>query len=165
MTRLWTKVSRHTLFWPAVVLVALVVANVIYRPSFVSIELRNGHQYGSLVDILRLSAPHMLVALGMTFVIATGGIDLSVGSVVAISGAIACLHISQQNDQNSVGGVFAALALGLAKFDKRRHRNIRGYRQSKFERDILDLRGWMGCVKPFVERDSRAYCCARAACR
>ncbi len=113
MTPLWTKVSRHTLFWPAVVLVALVVANVIYRPSFVSIELRNGHLYGSLVDILRLSAPHMLVALGMTFVIATGGIDLSVGSVVAISGAIACLHISQQNDQNSVGGVFTALALGL----------------------------------------------------
>ncbi len=114
MTPLWTKVSRHTLFWPAMVLVALVVANVLYRPSFVSIELRDGHLYGSLIDILRLSAPHMLVALGMTFVIATGGIDLSVGSVVAISGAIACLHISEQNDQNSVGAVFTALALGLA---------------------------------------------------
>ena len=33
----------------------------------------------------------MLVALGMTLVIATGGIDLSVGAVVAISGAVACL--------------------------------------------------------------------------
>jgi len=62
---------------------------------------------------VRLSAPHMLVALGMTFVIATGGIDLSVGSVVAISGAVACLHISQQGDQNGLGGVLVALLLGL----------------------------------------------------
>ena len=108
-----TSFTKHRLFWPVVVLAALLLANVVYRPSFVSIELREGHLYGSLVDIVRLSAPHMLVALGMTFVIATGGIDLSVGSVVAISGAIACLHISEQSDQNGVGGVLVAVALGL----------------------------------------------------
>jgi ribose/xylose/arabinose/galactoside ABC-type transport system permease subunit len=108
-----TAFSRHRLFWPVVVLLALLLANVVYRPSFVGIELRDGHLYGSLIDIVRLSAPHMLVALGMTFVIATGGIDLSVGSVVAISGAIACLHISQQGDQNGLGGVAVAIALGL----------------------------------------------------
>jgi ribose/xylose/arabinose/galactoside ABC-type transport system permease subunit len=113
MTSYGNRMLRHPLFWPVLVLVLLVLANVAYRPSFVSIELRDGHLYGSLVDIVRLSAPHMLVALGMTFVIATGGIDLSVGSVVAISGAIACLHISQQGDQNGLGGVFVALALGL----------------------------------------------------
>src|SRR4029453_804406 len=108
-----TTLSRHRLFWPVVVLLALLLANVVYRPSFVAVELRDGHLYGSLVDIVRLSAPHMLVALGMTFVIATGGIDLSVGSVVAISGAVACLHISQQGDQNGLGGVLVALLLGL----------------------------------------------------
>ena len=57
--------------------------------------MKDGHLYGSLIDILRFGAPLMLVALGMTLVIATGGIDLSVGSVVAISGALACLLISQ----------------------------------------------------------------------
>ena len=50
--------------------------------------MKDGHLYGSLIDILRFGAPLMLVALGMTLVIATGGIDLSVGSVVAISGAL-----------------------------------------------------------------------------
>ena len=106
--------SQHELFWPIVVLVLLLLANVVYRPSFVSIELREGHLYGSLIDIVRLSAPLMLVALGMTLIIATGGIDLSVGSVVAIAGAIACLQISKQGDQNSVTGVLVALAMGLA---------------------------------------------------
>ena len=43
----------------------------------------------------------------MTLVIATGGIDLSVGAVVAIAGALACLHISDAADQDSVGGVLA----------------------------------------------------------
>jgi len=109
----WKALAAHRLFWPVAVLLALLVANVIYRPSFLSIELLQGHLYGSLIDIVRLSAPLILVALGMTLVIATGGIDLSVGSVVAICGAIACLRISQQSDQNSVGGVLSALAVAM----------------------------------------------------
>ena len=46
----------------------------------------------------------------MTMVIATGGIDLSVGSVVAISGAMACYLISDGTRH----GVAVALALSLA---------------------------------------------------
>ncbi|MFB9235667.1 ABC transporter permease [Plantactinospora siamensis] len=106
-------VTAHRLFWPVVVLVALVVANTIYRPGFLSIQVRQGHLYGSLIDIIRLSAPLILVALGMTLVISTGGIDLSVGSVCAISGAIACLYISKQPDQNGMAGVLTALALAF----------------------------------------------------
>ena len=44
------------------------------------------------IDILRNSAPLMLVALGMTLVIATRGIDLSVGAVMAVSGAVTLTH-------------------------------------------------------------------------
>jgi galactofuranose transport system permease protein len=112
----WAVATAHPLFWPVIALIAMLVANTIYRPSFLSIEMRNGHLYGSLIDIVRLSAPLMIVALGMTLVIATGGIDLSVGSVCAIGGAIACLYISKQPDQNSVAGVLTALTLafGLA---------------------------------------------------
>jgi galactofuranose transport system permease protein len=112
----WAVVSAHPLFWPVIALIAMLVANTIYRPSFLSVEMRDGHLYGSVIDIVRLSAPLMIVALGMTLVIATGGIDLSVGSVCAISGAIACLYISKQPEQNSVAGVLTALllALGLA---------------------------------------------------
>ncbi|UBU11088.1 ABC transporter permease [Nonomuraea gerenzanensis] len=100
------------LLWPAVVLVLLLVLNVFFTPSFFSIEVKDGHLYGSLIDILRFGAPLILVSLGMTLVIATGGIDLSVGSVVAIAGALACLQISQ--DASVFTAVVLALALCLA---------------------------------------------------
>ena len=76
--------------------------------------MQDGHLYGSLVDILRFGAPPMLVALGMTAVIATGGIDLSVGALVAISGAMSCLLISRLDDQKSVAGVLVAIVAALA---------------------------------------------------
>ncbi|MEO3819836.1 ABC transporter permease [Plantactinospora sp. B24E8] len=104
---------RHRLVWPVGVLVLLIVGNLVFTPSFLSIEVREGHLYGSLIDILRSAAPLALVALGMTLVIATGGIDLSVGSVVAISGAVACWWIVGLGDQNSLGGVLGAVALAL----------------------------------------------------
>ncbi|MFJ6194743.1 ABC transporter permease [Micromonospora sp. NPDC092111] len=107
------SLTGHRLFWPLVVLLALLAANVVYRPGFLAVELKDGHLYGSLVDIVRLSAPLILVALGMSLVIATGGIDLSVGSVVAVSGAVACLYLSEQPDQNALGAVGTALALAF----------------------------------------------------
>ena len=105
--------TGHRLFWPALVLVVMIAANTVYRPGFLAVEVKNGHLYGTPIDILRLSAPLILVALGMTLVIATGGIDLSVGSLCAISGAIACLHISGAADQNSPATVATALALAF----------------------------------------------------
>ncbi|MEP7299061.1 MAG: ABC transporter permease, partial [Burkholderiales bacterium] len=53
----------------------------------------DGHLYGSVIDILNRAAPLALVALGMTLVIATRGIDISVGAVVAIAAAVAALMI------------------------------------------------------------------------
>ncbi|MET7461374.1 ABC transporter permease [Nonomuraea sp. NPDC005501] len=95
------------LLWPLLILVALLAVNLFFTPSFLSVEMKEGHLYGSLIDILRFGAPLILVSLGMTLVIATGGIDLSVGSVVAISGALACLQISDD------AGVFTAVVLAL----------------------------------------------------
>jgi simple sugar transport system permease protein len=96
------------LLWPIVVLALLLAVNVVFTPNFFSLEIREGHLYGSLIDILRFGAPLILVSLGMTLVIATGGIDLSVGSVVAISGALACLQISEN------ASLFTAVVLALA---------------------------------------------------
>ncbi|MET0238097.1 MAG: ABC transporter permease [Kibdelosporangium sp.] len=104
---------RHRLFWPAAVLVLLLLGNFVVSPAFFSIQVRDGHLYGSLIDILRFGAPLILVALGMTLVIATGGIDLSVGSVVAISAAIACSQLTTLADQNSVGGTARAVGIAL----------------------------------------------------
>ncbi|HEY8717811.1 ABC transporter permease [Pengzhenrongella sp.] len=106
--------TRSKLFWPVMTLLALLVVNVIVRPSFVSIRMQDDHLYGSLIDILRNGAPTLLVALGMTLVIATRGIDLSVGAVVAIAGAVACTFISEAPDPGSVSTVLIAVVLAIA---------------------------------------------------
>src|SRR5215207_1956570 len=59
----------------------------------------------NLTNVLRQNSMLGLVALGMTFVILTGGIDLSVGSLVAVAGVVAA---------NLAGrGVLVALAAGV----------------------------------------------------
>src|SRR4051794_33036455 len=113
MTARLAGLRQHRLFWPAAMLGALLLGNLIFTHHFFRIQVRGGHLYGSVIDILRLSAPLILVGLGMTLVIATKGIDLSVGAVVAIGGAVACLWISKQSDENGVGGVLVACGLTL----------------------------------------------------
>ena len=58
------------------------------------ISLFGYYLYGTPIDILNQGAKVMVLAIGMTLVIATGGIDISVGAVMAIAGAIAALLIS-----------------------------------------------------------------------
>ncbi|UMO87358.1 ABC transporter permease [Pectobacterium sp. PL64] len=70
-------------------LVAILLIDSMVAPNFFSLHIQDGRLFGSLIDILNRSAPVALLALGMTLVIATGGIDLSVGAVMAIAGATA----------------------------------------------------------------------------
>ena len=73
-------------------IVALVVILIIDRavsPQFFDLRLQDGRLFGSLIDVLNRGAPVALLSLGMVLVIATRGIDLSVGAVMAIAGAIA----------------------------------------------------------------------------
>jgi simple sugar transport system permease protein len=105
---------RHRLFWPIVALLALIAINTIARPQFILVTLRDGELYGALIDILRNSAPLMLVALGMTIVIATRGIDLSVGAIMAVSGAVALTIIDGSPDPGNLGTVAVALLVALA---------------------------------------------------
>ncbi|MDX1890709.1 ABC transporter permease [Mycolicibacterium sp. 050158] len=113
MTTLRTRLGASPLIWPALALVALLIVNVVVTPSFLSIRVKDGHLFGSLIDILRNGAPTMLVALGMTVVIASRGIDLSVGAVVAVSGALACAHIAGSVDPAGVGTVVTAMGIAL----------------------------------------------------
>jgi galactofuranose transport system permease protein len=110
------RLTSSPLLWPTLALIALLGLNVVLTPSFFAIRVEDGHLYGSLIDILRNGAPTMLVALGMTLVIASRGIDLSVGAVVAISGALACAHIASAPDGGSMATIATAMvtALGAA---------------------------------------------------
>ena len=107
------KFLSHRLVWPIAALVALIAVNTISRPSFLSITVQNGQLYGSLIDILRNSAPLMLVALGMTLVIATRGIDLSVGAIMAVSGAVALTIIEASPEPGNLGVVMIAIAAAV----------------------------------------------------
>ena len=74
--------------YPLIALALILLFNVFFSPGFFVIEIKDGHLFGSLVDILNRAAPVALLTLGMTLVIATGGIDLSVGAVMAIAAAV-----------------------------------------------------------------------------
>ncbi len=68
---------------------AILLLNLVLDPGFFHITFRDGRFYGSLIDILNRAAPVMLLSVGMTLVIATGGVDLSVGAIMAIAGSVA----------------------------------------------------------------------------
>src|ERR1700742_1461635 len=87
--KLLRAAMRHALVWPSLTLVLLCLLDLSQNPHFLSLAMLDGHLYGSLIDILNRAAPLVLVSLGMTLVIATRGIDISVGAVVAIAAAIA----------------------------------------------------------------------------
>jgi ribose/xylose/arabinose/galactoside ABC-type transport system permease subunit len=106
-------IVKHHLFWPAAALITLVVVNILTNPNFAKITIRDGDLYGNPVTILRESAPLMLVALGMTIVIATRGIDLSVGAVMAVSGAVSLTIIADSPDPTSLGTVAIAVLVAV----------------------------------------------------
>ena len=66
----------------------------------------------NLLNVLRQNSMLGLVALGMTFVVLTGGIDLSVGSLVAVSGVVAGALSGRGSLVAAAGGVGAAAAIG-----------------------------------------------------
>ena len=80
----WMKIR-----WVLLILAIALAGNWLFTPGFFRLILKDGHLYGSLVDIADRAAPVMLLSLGMSLVIATGGVDLSVGAVMAIIGSLA----------------------------------------------------------------------------
>ena len=85
------KIAKSKITWAIVaeLLILLVCLNI--RIDFFSISFQpsTGMLYGSLIDIINRSAEITIIGMGMTLVIALGGTDLSVGALVAVSGAFA----------------------------------------------------------------------------
>src|SRR5262245_42787562 len=102
--------QRSSHLWLLAGLALLIIINLVADPGFLKITLRDGHLYGVPIDILTQGSRTMLLALGMTLVIATGGVDLSVGSVIAIAGAVCALLLN--NGSNLAVTVLAAIGVG-----------------------------------------------------
>jgi simple sugar transport system permease protein len=93
------RFRNSQLFWPLVAWIIILIFDSIIDPSFFKLGIIQDpiwgkHLYGNMIDIFNNGAPLMLVAIGMTLVIATGGIDLSVGAVIAISAAMGAVLIN-----------------------------------------------------------------------
>jgi len=88
------RVGESRLLFPLVALGLILLFDLFAVPGFFGLATIDGHLYGSLVDIPRNGSTIMLLALGMTLVIATGGVDLSVGAVMAISASVAAILIN-----------------------------------------------------------------------
>ncbi len=91
-----------------IALAALIALVTVFFPGFLNIDLTNGRLVGPLIDVLKRGAPVALLAIGMTLVIATRGIDLSVGTTMAICGAVAAWAIA------GGWGLVPAMLLALA---------------------------------------------------
>jgi len=100
-------------FLPQIATLIIILAlNTAVFPQFLDLAFQNGRLYGSLVDILNRGAPVALLSIGMTLVIATKGIDLSVGAVMAICGAVAASSVAA--GESTFTAILLALAVGLA---------------------------------------------------
>lgn len=98
--------------WALVALLVLLVIDLIKDPGYLAVSVNShGQLSGNLIDILRQTAPVLMIAVGMTLVVATKGIDLSVGSVMAVGGAVTMEFLSGAGQ--GVGAALAALSLAL----------------------------------------------------
>ena len=98
----WLKHS--TIFYPFVGLVVVSIAMVFASDSFLSA--------GNLTNIMRQVSINAIIAVGMTCAILTGGIDLSVGSVMALSGTLAAGLMA--GGMNPVAALAIGVAVGVA---------------------------------------------------
>ena len=110
-----TGLVRKQWFWALVAIFVLLAINLVNDPTYLSVTVnpQNGNLVGNLVDILRASAPIIMIAVGMSLVIATRGIDLSVGSTMVVSGAVSMEFLKDANSPESVGVAAAAIAMAL----------------------------------------------------
>ena len=93
----------RTLGLVALLVVLLVITNVATHGDFL--------RPGNLINVLRQIAVNATLATGQTFVIITAGIDLSVGSLIALTGVLMAGTMSSQHAV--VAGLILALVVGL----------------------------------------------------
>ena len=103
---LYKRIVASQPFWVSVALTILVIYMSILEPSFGTVD--------NVANVTRNFAPFGIMALGMTVVIITGGIDLSVGSVMGLVAIVAGLFLTSGQPWYLafVMGLIAGLACG-----------------------------------------------------
>lgn len=110
-------IVRMQLFLPIFALCLMLAINVIITPSFFNVSIKNGVLYGYIIDIINRSSELIILAVGMTLVVASSkGTDISVGAVSALSAAVCVRLLGSSYDAYAtpvVLAIFACLGAGL----------------------------------------------------
>ena len=107
-----SKFYTNRIFWTLVALALLILINVAKDPSFLKVSLVNGALHGPLITVLTTSVPYMMIGVGMTIVVSTAGIDLSVGSIMAVAGSVA-MSFMKNTGGTSFGAAMAGIGLAV----------------------------------------------------
>lgn len=99
------KITNYRNFGLLVGLAILLIAAAIITPAMYS--------YSSLVAMFRNNAVNGLLAIGMMFVIITGGIDLSIGSVLSLAGVVSAMQMSQNKELPTIVWVLLGILVGV----------------------------------------------------
>lgn len=117
---MFKKITGYRLFLPIACLILVLLINVIKTPSFFKISINNGVFYGYIIDVINRASELVILAVGMTLVVAaSGGTDISVGATSALAGAACCFVLSGGQQSTDVYhapyivGVLVALLVGM----------------------------------------------------
>ncbi len=117
---LWKK---HPAWLPVVGIVGLIMFNAVAdwmrnpaggltgAGTFLHITMQDAVPAGHLIAVLYYGGAIAILAIGMTPVIATGGVDLSVGSVMAMAAAAGAAAVT--HDMGGWAGVAAGVGMGV----------------------------------------------------
>ena len=107
---LWKSIARRQIVknnGTLVFFLLLIAVSAFFTPNFLSMD--------TLTNTLVQAFPVMLVGLGMTLVMSSGGIDISVGAIMAISGAVSArIYVADAGVAPAVaGGILSGGLCGL----------------------------------------------------
>ena len=74
---MFTGSSEQSILYPLLAFAAIILFNLIFTDGFFRIEIKNGHLFGSLIDIFNRGAPVILVTIGMTLTTCTSALSFS----------------------------------------------------------------------------------------
>jgi len=105
--------ASRQLFLPIFALCLMLAFNIIITPSFFRVSIQNGVLYGYTIDIINRASELVILAVGMTLVVAASrGTDISVGAVCAVSAAI-CVRLLGSSYDHYETPVWAAIVIAL----------------------------------------------------
>ena len=111
------KITQYRLFLPILCLALVLLVNLITTPDFFAISIRDGMLYGYIIDVINRASELVILAVGMTLMVAaSGGTDISVGAVMAVAAAVACNVLSggQQSVTEYINPYILGILAGVA---------------------------------------------------